>query len=127
MMAKITIQHKGHFKSTNQFLSRAKSRQYLAMLDKYGKDGVDALVAATPVDSSRTALSWKYQIYQTKSGVTISWTNDNIVDGVPIAIIIQYGHGTRNGGYVQGIDYINPALKPIFDKILNDSWREVNA
>lgn len=126
-MVKITIQHKGKFEKTESFFKRVLRKDYLKSLEKYGKEGVDALSQATPIDSKQTSKSWTYQIYETKSGVTISWNNSNIVDGVPIAVILQYGHGTKNGGYVQGVDYINPALKPIFDKILNEAWGEVLA
>ena len=126
-MVKITIQHKGKFEKTESLFKRVLRKDYLKSLEKYGKEGVDALSQATPIDSKQTSKSWTYQIYETKTGVTISWNNSNIVDGVPIAVILQYGHGTKNGGYVQGVDYINPALKPIFDKILNKAWGEVIA
>lgn len=95
------------------------------MLQKYGREGVRALSSATPIDSGKTANSWDYEIKQYQGGARISWTNSNVVDGVPIAIILQYGHGTRNGGYVQGRDYINPAIQPIFDKLAKDVWEEV--
>ena len=121
----IIISHKGNFNKTDKFLKRSANLDYLHVLQKYGREGVRALVSATPVDSGETADSWDYEIKRHRSGATISWTNSNIVDGVPIAIILQYGHGTRNGGYVQGRDYINPAIQPIFDKIAKDVWREV--
>ena len=126
-MTRIIINHKGNFAKTDSFFKRALRKDYLKILEKYGKEGVEALSQATPIDSKQTSKSWTYQIYKTKTGVTISWNNSNIVDGVPIAVILQYGHGTKNGGYVQGVDYINPALKPIFDKILNKAWGEVIA
>ena len=94
-------------------------------LDKYGKEGVAALASATPVDTGLTASSWSYEIKQKNGSISISFKNSNIQNGVPIAIILQYGHGTRNGGWVQGRDYINPAIQPIFDRIANDAWREV--
>jgi hypothetical protein len=94
-------------------------------LKKYGEDGVKALADATPKDSGKTAASWSYEVEKSKGSYTIAWTNSNINDGVPIAVILQYGHGTRNGGYVQGRDYINPAIRPIFDQIAEDAWREV--
>ena len=97
----------------------------MAILEKYAKEGVNALAEGTPIDSGETANSWNYEIRATRNGAVIYWTNSNIVNGVPIAMILQYGHGTRNGGYVQGIDYINPALQPIFDKMSNEVWREV--
>lgn len=94
--------------------------------DKYGLRGVEALASATPIDSGKTSSSWEYKIVKTAKGVKIQYDNTNIVNGVPIAIILQYGHGTNHGGYVQGIDYINPALKPIFNGLLEEIKREVN-
>ena len=94
-------------------------------LDKYGREGVAALSAATPKESGLTANSWYYEIERSKDSVSISFHNSNINTGVPIAIILQYGHGTRNGGYVEGIDYINPAIQPLFNKIAEDAWEEV--
>ena len=94
-------------------------------LDKYGREGVAALSAATPKESGLTANSWYYEIERSKDSVSISFHNSNINKGVPIAIILQYGHGTRNGGYVEGIDYINPAIQPLFNKIAEDAWEEV--
>lgn len=120
----IKVTHKGNFKNSEALLKKAKSFN-MAALEEYAQQGLDALRSATPVDTGKTAASWYYQIVKTKNGVDIQWLNSNIVDGVPIAIILQYGHGTNNGGYVQGIDYINPALKPIFNKILKDAWKEV--
>ena len=95
------------------------------MLDKYGRVGVDALSSATPSDSGLTASSWSYEIEHSSSSAVIKFTNSNINKGVPIAIILQYGHGTGTGGWVQGRDYINPAIQPIFDKIVQDAWKEV--
>ena len=97
----------------------------MGILDKYGREGVEALSAATPVDSGKTASSWKYDIEHSSRGASISFSNTNINKGVNIAIILQYGHGTRNGGYVQGRDYINPAIQPVFDRIVNEAWKEV--
>ena len=121
----VVISHKGNFRNTESFFNRNKKLNYTAILKKYAQDGVDALASATPIDSGLTADSWGYDIQVSNGSATIRWTNSNVVDGVPIAIILQYGHGTRNGGYVQGIDYINPALKPIFDKLAKDVWKEV--
>lgn len=121
----VVISHKGSLRNTESFLNRNKKVNYMAILKKHAQDGVDALASATPIDSGLTADSWGYDIQVSNGSATIRWTNSNVVDGVPIAIILQYGHGTRNGGYVQGIDYINPALKPIFDKLANDVWKEV--
>lgn len=121
----ITIKQKGDLSKTYNFLKKAASGDFLKNLERYAQEGVRALSSATPVDTGLTASSWGYKITQTKNSVTIAWLNSNVVNGVPIAIILQYGHGTRNGGWVQGRDYINPAIQPIFDKILDDVWREV--
>lgn len=116
----------GSFKHTEVFLNKALKRNYKSIFHKYGKEGVRALSAATPVDSGETARCWDYEIRESyKKGVSIVWTNSHIENDIPIAIILQYGHGTKNGGYVQGRDYINPAIQPIFDKILDEIWREV--
>jgi hypothetical protein len=122
----ITIRHSGNFDKTEKFFKRMSDAYYLRLLERYGMEGVMALSSATPVDSGETSKCWDYKISRYPGGATITWTNSNIVDGVPIAVLIQYGHGTRNGGYVQGRDYINPAMRPIFDKIATDAWREVN-
>jgi hypothetical protein len=121
----IVISHKGNFDKTDKFFRGVITSDYVSVLERCAKEGVAALASATPVDSGETANSWGYEIQHSRSGVSITWTNSNIVNGVPIAIIIQYGHATKNGGYVQGRDYINPAIKPIFDRIANDVWREV--
>lgn len=121
----IVIRQRGDFKNTERFLNRAAKINYLGILEKYGREGVAALSAATPVDSGDTANSWSYSITNSRGSHSIVWSNSNVVDGVSIAIILQYGHGTGNGGYVRGRDYINPALQPIFDKIAEEAWREV--
>lgn len=121
----ITFRHKGDFSKTIRFLDRAKKAVRLEDLDKYGREGVAALASATPADSGRTANSWLYRIERGKDSATITFYNANIQNGVPIAIILQYGHGTGTGGWVQGRDYINPAIQPVFDKIANDAWKEV--
>ena len=121
----ITFRHKGDFSKLNSFLEKAKEVVHLGNLDKYGREGVAALASATPVDTGATANSWNYEIVNKKGVIQLTFNNSNIQNGVPIAIILQYGHGTRNGGWVQGRDYINPAVQPIFDKIANDMWREV--
>ena len=121
----ISFRQKGDFSKVTKFLERAKESVRLGVLDKYGREGVAALASATPVDTGLTANSWYYTI-ENKNGVaTLSFSNSNIQNGVPIAIILQYGHGTRNGGWVQGRDYINPAIQPIFDRIADSAWREV--
>jgi hypothetical protein len=121
----VRFKHRGNFSKTVKYLDKAKKAVSRRDLDRYGREGIAALAAATPVESGLTANSWYYKITQTKGSISISFYNSNIQNGVPIAIILQYGHGTRNGGWVQGRDYINPAIQPIFDKIANDAWREV--
>lgn len=122
----ITFSQKGDFTKTTAYIERLKEVVKLGILDKYGREGVKALSAATPVDTGTTAKSWSYKIHRSKDSATISFYNSNVVDGVPIAIIIQYGHGTKNGGYVEGRDYINPAIKPEFDRIVNELQKEVS-
>ena len=121
----ISFRQKGDFSKLTKFLEKSKSAVKHVDLDRYGKEGVSALASATPIDSGLTANSWYYEINQTKESTTISFNNSNIQNGVPIAVILQYGHGTRNGGWVQGRDYINPAIQPIFDKIADNAWKEV--
>lgn len=121
----ITISQKGDFSKLTSFLERMKNVVKLGDLDRYGREGVSALSAATPKDSGLTANSWYYTIERENGSVSISFHNSNINKNVPIAIILQYGHGTRNGGYVEGIDYINPAIQPLFNKIAEDAWKEV--
>lgn len=121
----IAFRQKGDFSKLTRFLERAKEVVRVGDLDKYGREGVAALASATPVDTGLTANSWRYEIEQKKGSISISFHNTNIQNGVPIAVILQYGHATRNGGWVQGRDYINPAIQPIFDKIANEAWREV--
>lgn len=121
----ISFRQKGDFSKLTHFLEKAKEAVSFGDLDKYGREGVAALASATPIDSGQTANSWYYKIINNNGSATIAFYNSNIQNGVPIAIILQYGHGTRNGGWVQGRDYINPAIQPIFDKIVNDAWREV--
>ena len=121
----ITFRQKGYFSKLTRFLEKAKETVGRGDLDRYGREGVAALASATPIDSGLTASSWYYEIENRNGSVTISFHNSNIQNGVPIAIIIQYGHGTGTGGWVQGRDYINPAIQPIFDRIANDVWKEV--
>ncbi len=121
----IIITHKGNFKKTEKFFKRASDFKINSVLNKYGKKGVEALAAATPMRSGTTAGSWSYSIEKNRGGYVISWDNSNVNQGVNIALILQYGHGTGTGGYVQGIDYINPALKPIFDALADEAWQEV--
>ena len=121
----IKFRHKGDFAKTTRYFERAKKGAHLRVLERYGREGVAALSSATPVDTGRTANSWSYKIEYSKGKATISFHNSNIQNGVPIAIVLQYGHGTGTGGWVHGRDYINPAIQPVFDKIANDAWREV--
>ena len=121
----ISFRQKGDFSKTLQYLGRIKNAAKLNDLDKYGREGVAALKSATPVKTGKTASSWYYEIVRGKSSVSITFNNSNIQNGVPIAIILQYGHGTGTGGWVEGRDYINPAIQPIFDKIAENAWREV--
>lgn len=123
----ITIKHKGDFKKLDRYLERLLNVIKRGELDKYGRMGVDALMAATPVDGGKTARSWYYEVKHTNGGASIVFRNSNVNDGVPIAIILQLGHGTGTGGYVAGRDYINPAVRPIFDQIANDAWKEVTS
>lgn len=116
---------KGDFSKTDSFLQKMLKPVKLDVLNQYGKKGVDALASATPVDTGLTANSWSYEIQESAQSIKIVFKNSNIQNGVPIAIILQYGHGTRNGGWVEGRDYINPALQPIFDELANKVWREV--
>lgn len=121
----ITFRQKGDFSNLTRFFERAKNAVHLGELDKYGREGVAALASATPVDTGETASSWYYEIENRDGVAKIKFCNSHINDGVPIAIILQYGHGTGTGGWVEGRDYINPAIRPIFDRIANDVWREV--
>lgn len=121
----ISFRQKGDFSKLTRFLEKAKETVKIGDLDRYGREGVAALASATPVDSGLTARSWYYEIKREKGSVSISFHNSNIQNGVPIAIILQYGHGTGTGGWVQGRDYINPSIQPIFDEIANNAWKEV--
>ena len=121
----ISFRHKGDFSKLSSFLEKAKNAVHLGDLDQYGREGVSALASATPVDTGETANSWFYEIEHRNGSSVISFHNSNIQNGVPIAIILQYGHGTGTGGWVEGRDYINPAIRPVFDKLANEAWREV--
>lgn len=121
----ISFRQKGDFSKFNRFIERAREAIKVGDLDKYGREGVAALASATPVDSGLTSSSWTYKIVRGSGRVSIQFYNSNIQNGVPIAIILQYGHGTGTGGWVEGRDYINPAMRPVFDKIANNAWKEV--
>lgn len=122
----ISIESKGSFKNTDAFLERMKHSDIMKALARYGQDGVSALSHATPMDTGETAGMWSYEVESTRKGqYAIIWTNNHIEAGVPVVILLQYGHGTRTGGYVHGRDFINPAIQPIFDRIANDVWKVV--
>lgn len=121
----IRFRHKGDFSKLTRYFEKLRNAVKLGILDKYGREGVAALASATPVDSGETANSWYYEVEHKNGSASIIFKNSHINEGVPIAIILQYGHGTGTGGWVAGRDYINPAIQPIFDKMLNDVWREV--
>ena len=123
----ISFGHKGSFDKTKKLLTKSLGKDYRKVLEQYAKQGVDALSNATPIQSGETASSWYYEIIQNGSSLSIVWKNSHINKGVNIAIILQYGHATRNGGYVRGRDYINPALRPIFDKLAEAAWKEVTS
>lgn len=121
----IRITSKGKFRKTHRFLKKASDRKIFNNLVRYAQKGVEALAAATPVESGMTAVSWRYEVAYSNGTAKINWINDNINDGQVIALLIQYGHGTGTGGWVEGRDYINPAIQPIFDEIRDDVWKEV--
>ena len=121
----IRLKSKGDFKNAEKFLEKASKPINKSIFDKYGEEGVIALQSNTPVASGLTASSWSYKINQNGTKTIIEWNNSNIKGGVSIAVILQYGHGTKNGGYVQGRDYINPALRPVFERISEEAWKEV--
>ena len=124
-MIGISFRQKGDFKNTDKFFNDLLDEKYLKVLKRYGDEGVRALSAATPVRSGKTASSWRYEISKTDTGYSLEFINTNVDKGVNIAVILQYGHGTGTGGWIEGRDYINPAIQPIFDEILNDVWKEV--
>ena len=121
----IVIRHKGSLDKTRGFLKRASNARITSILERYAQQGVEALSAATPSDTGLTASSWGYKVKTTARGYSIEWTNSNVQNGTPIAIIIQYGHGTGTGGWVEGRDYINPALRPVLDKLVEEAWKGV--
>ena len=116
---------KGDFKKTRNFLKRIRKLDFESLLQKYGEQGVEALASATPVDTGLTAASWRYEIIREPSGISIYWLNTHEERGVQIAVILNFGHGTGNGGYVQGRHYISPAIRPVFDQIADAAWKEV--
>lgn len=125
--AVISFRQKGDFSRTEKLLRKSLGKDYRKILEHYAQEGVDHLSGATPIESGETAASWSYKIVQNGSTLSIIWTNSHINKGVNIAVILQYGHATRNGGYVRGRDYINPALRPVFDKLAEAAWKEVTS
>ena len=121
----ISYNVQGDLKKTDTFLRKLLKQDLTTLLHRYGKRGVDALAAATPVDTGKTAASWDYTVTESPGSATITWTNSNVNDGVPIALLIQYGHGTATGGYVRGKDYIKPAIQPVLDELAEALWKEV--
>lgn len=121
----ISFRQKGNFSKLSNYLERVKELAHMGILDKYGRIGVEALASATPFESGETARSWSYKIERNRGSVAIAFYNAHVHAGVPIALILQYGHATRNGGWVEGRDYINPAIQPIFDRLVAELWREV--
>lgn len=122
-----SFESSGSFKKTEDFFRRMAKDEMFNALERYAKEGVAALANATPLDTGLTAASWSYEIQKTRGSYSITWTNNHTVDGKPIAILLQYGHGTGTGGYVQGRDYINPAMRPIFDRIADNVWKAVTS
>lgn len=127
MAGMITIESTGDFRKTDSFLKFLRDAKILNILEQYGQMGVDALASATPIDSAATANAWYYEVGKYGGAYKITWLNSNLNHGVPIAILLQYGHGTGTGGYVRGVDYINPAIKPVFDKISDQVWKAVTS
>ena len=121
----ITIESQGEWKLTRNWFDRMTKLDLALIMNQFGKEGVSALAAATPSRSGLTSKSWNYEVTRKGNNWKITWTNSNVNKGANIAVLIQYGHGTRNGGYVVGRDYINPAIRPVFDKIAQKAWKEV--
>ena len=121
----ITFTTSGNFNNTENFLKRMSKSDQMALMNKFGQAGVEALSINTPIDTGETAQSWSYTITRKADSYRIDWVNSNVQNGTPIAILIQYGHGTRTGGYVEAIDYINPAIRPIFESLADEIWGEV--
>lgn len=125
-MALVVMKQSGSLKNFEGFLYKNRKRRLYQLLNEYGKQGVELLRDATPVDTGKTATGWDYEIEVNSQGVSLYWVNNNVNEGVPIAILIQYGHATRSGSYVQGVDYINPALRPLFESMATKLWKEVS-
>lgn len=125
-MALVVMKQSGSLKNFEGFLYKNRKRRLYQLLNEYGKQGVELLRDATPVDTGKTATGWDYEIEVSSQGVSLYWVNNNVNEGVPIAILTQYGHATRSGSYVQGVDYINPALRPLFESMATKLWKEVS-
>lgn len=123
----IVIESGGDFKNTEAFLRTLSKGEMFKALERFARVGVSALASATPVDSGLTAASWDYEVKTSRGSQSITWTNSNVVNGTPVAIMLQYGHGTGTGGFVSGRNYINPAIKPVFDQIAEDVWKAVTS
>lgn len=123
----IKVKCKGNFKKTETYLAKIGRPIDMTIIKRRAEDGLIALKSATPVNSGKTRDSWYYQIKQDNGVISIQYCNSNVADYVPIAVIIQYGHATGTGGWVEGIDYINPAIRPVFEDIKNDLWKEVTS
>ena len=123
----LRFESRGDFKNTERFLRKMSSVDIASALKSLAQEGVRALSEATPLDSGRAATSWGYEITRSRTSTSITWTNSDVENGFPVAIMLQYGHGTRNGGYVRGRDYINPAMQPVFDKIAEEAWKVVTS
>ena len=123
----ITFESKGDWKSTDAFLKAITDDRIFSSLEKYGRMGVNALANATPVETGLSAQSWDFEVKRSKGSYSITWYNSHVVNGVSVVILLQYGHGTGTGGYVQGHDFINPALRPIFDQIADEVWKAVTS
>lgn len=121
----ISFKHSGNFKNTERFLNAAKDLKFESILRRYGQEGVAALANATPVDTGEAASSWNFRVIQKPKYYSLEWTNSSMAGSVPVVILLQYGHANRDGSYLQGVDFINPAIKPVFDKIAEELWREV--
>jgi hypothetical protein len=122
-----SIESKGSFDNLEKFLQRMMKKEEFATLERYGQMGVNALSAATPKDTGMTAASWSYEVLRDSTSYSIIWSNNHVVAGRPVAILLQYGHGTGTGGYIEGRDFINPALRSIFDQIADEVWKVVTA
>lgn len=125
-MALVVMKQSGSLKNFEGFLYKNRKRRLYQLLNEYGKQGVELLRDATPVDTGKTATGWDYEIEVNSQGISLYWVNNNVNEGVPIAILIQYGHATQSGSYVQGVDYINPALRPLFESMATKLWKEVS-